>query len=100
MRIRARADNSAAVLRQRLEALAFQLAELESLRDRVDREESHQRDLCKLGYVRKASGLRGQANGRCNLVDLNFKPAPLGRAPSNYHNECPKPNGWLDFNRS
>ncbi len=37
MSIRARADNPAAVLRQRLEALVSQLAELESLRDRVEK---------------------------------------------------------------
>lgn len=40
MKICARVDNPAAVLRQRLEALASQLAELETLRDRVDRERS------------------------------------------------------------
>lgn len=47
MRIRAPVDKTAAVLRQRLEALASQLAELESLRDRVDWEENRRGDLRK-----------------------------------------------------
>jgi hypothetical protein len=55
MKICARVDNPGAVLRQRLEALAAQLAELESLRDRVDREENHQRELRQSGYLRRAS---------------------------------------------
>lgn len=49
MTTRVRADNPAAVLRQRLEALASQLVELEKLRDRVGREENRQRDLRKPG---------------------------------------------------
>ena len=100
MSIRARADNPAAVLRQRLEALVSQLAELESLRDRVGREENRQRDSRKRGYLRKASELRGQVSGRCNFTDAKLVSAPPGGNTSNYFNECPKANGWLDFNRS
>lgn len=39
-----RANYSAALLSERLEALASQLAELEQLRDRVGREENRQRE--------------------------------------------------------
>ena len=60
MKICARVDNPAAVLRQRLETLASQLAELESLRDRVDREENHQRELRQSGYLRR------RASSECN----------------------------------
>jgi cell division protein FtsB len=60
MKICARVDNPGAVLRQRLEALAAQLAELESLRDRVDREENHQRELRQSGYLRR------RASSECN----------------------------------
>ena len=77
--MRARSDNPAAVLLQRLEALASQFAELESLRDRVNREEERQRGRCKPGYVRKAIQLRGQASVRCKLAYLKSKPAPLVR---------------------
>lgn len=90
MRIRARADNPAAVLCRRLEALASQLAELESLRDRVDREENRQREL---GYPRKAGALREQVSGRCNFTDAKLVSAPPGRNTSNYSNECSKANG-------
>lgn len=75
----ARSNHSAAVLLQRIEALASQFAELESLRDRVDREEDRQRGRCEPGHVRKASQLGGQASVRCKLVYLKSKPAPLGR---------------------
>ncbi|GLR92946.1 hypothetical protein ACVIU7_005941 [Bradyrhizobium liaoningense] len=58
--MRAQSDNPAAVLLQRLEALASQFAELESLRDRVDREEDRQRGRCKPGYVRKRVSSEGK----------------------------------------
>lgn len=60
MRIRAPADNPAAVLRQRLEALASQLAELESLRDRVDWEENRRRDLRKPAILGKRASSEGK----------------------------------------
>lgn len=60
MKICARVDNPAAVLRQRLEALASQLAELESLRDRVGREENRQRELRQSGHLGR------RASSECN----------------------------------
>lgn len=93
MSIRARAENPAAVLRRRLEALAAQLAELESLRDRVGREESRQRHLRKPGFPRKASKLGAQASGRCTFADAKLVSAPSGRNTSKYFSECPKANG-------
>lgn len=60
MRIRAPADHRAAVLRKRLEALASQLAELESLRDRVDWEESRRGDLRKPTILGKRASSEGK----------------------------------------
>lgn len=62
MKICARVDNPGAVLRQRLDALVCQLAELESLRDRVGREENRQRELRQSGYLgRRVSSERNRA---------------------------------------
>jgi len=49
MNTRVRAENPAAVLQERLDALVTQLVELEKLRERVGREESRQRKLRKAG---------------------------------------------------
>ncbi|MBH5398289.1 hypothetical protein HZZ13_10865 [Bradyrhizobium sp. CNPSo 4010] len=49
MNTRVRVEGSAAMLRERLEALVAQLAELERLRERVGREENLQRKLRKAG---------------------------------------------------
>lgn len=61
-----RAHYSAALLSERLEALASQLAELEQLRDRVDREENRPRE-----PVFAASRER-----RCNSANLELVPLP------------------------
>jgi len=62
--IRAQADDPAAVLRQRLEALASELAELESLRGRVDRAERRQRHLRN----RADLGKRASSEGKQTVV--------------------------------
>ncbi|UQR61011.1 hypothetical protein LRP30_29065 [Bradyrhizobium sp. C-145] len=60
MPIRAQADDPAAVLRQRLEALASELAELESLRGRVDRAERRQRNLRNRADLGKRASSEGK----------------------------------------
>ncbi|SFO57310.1 hypothetical protein SAMN05216330_103690 [Bradyrhizobium sp. Ghvi] len=49
MNTHVRAENPVALLRERLEALAAQLAELEKLRKRVGREEKLRRKLRRAG---------------------------------------------------
>ncbi|WP_407118096.1 hypothetical protein [Bradyrhizobium sp. LMG 9283] len=49
MNTRVRAENPAAVLQERLDALVTQLVELEKLRERVGREENRQRKLRRAG---------------------------------------------------
>lgn len=78
MKIYARVDNPAAVLRQRLEALASQLAELESLRDRVGREENRQRELRQSGHLGR------RASSECNRAVVESSYLPLDRDKSKF----------------
>lgn len=62
-----RANYSPALLSERLEALASQLAELEQLRDRVDREENRPREPVNSPRARER---------RCNSANLKLVPLP------------------------
>lgn len=69
------AGDPGALLRERLEALVSQLAELEELRERVGREENRQRE------PRKAAKSRSPArteSGRCGFAEAKLAPALFG----------------------
>ncbi|GMP12496.1 hypothetical protein TM239_65850 [Bradyrhizobium sp. TM239] len=88
MNTRIRAENPAVFLRERLEALVAQLAELEKLRDRVGREENRHRKL------RKADCPHAELGGsRSRLAQAKLMPVLLGRSESRCCNERPKANG-------
>lgn len=85
-----RAEGPAAMLRERLEALVAQLAELESLRERVGREENLQRKLRKAGG---ACNRARTANGRSSFAQAKLMPVLLSRKTSGRCDEQPKANG-------
>ena len=66
------AGDPRALLRERLEALVCQLAELEKLREWVGREENRQRELREAG--RSHSPAR-TASGRCGFAEAKLVPA-------------------------
>lgn len=90
MNTRVRAENPAAVLQERLDALVTQLVELEKLRERVGREENHQRKLRKAG---SPHGRARTASGRSSFAQAKLMPVLLARDKSGYRNEHPKANG-------
>ncbi|UWU89953.1 hypothetical protein [Bradyrhizobium sp. CB1015] len=90
MNSRVRAESPAALLRERLEALVAQLAELEKLRERVGREEYLQRKL------RRAGGAYHRArtvSGRSSFARAKLMPVLLIRKKSGCCDEHPKANG-------
>lgn len=90
MNTRVRAEGPAAMLRERLEALVAQLAELEKLRERVGREENLQRKLRKTGgaYNRART-----ARGRSSIAQAKLMPILLVRKKSGCRDEHPKAHG-------
>jgi hypothetical protein len=81
--------DSRALLRERLEALVSQLAELEKLREWVNREESRQREL------REASRSHSRAptvRGHCSFAEAKLAPALRGLDRSGCCNERRKAN--------
>jgi len=90
MNSRVRVEGPAAMLRERLEALVAQLAELERLRERVGREENLQRKL------RKAGGAHNRArtaNARSSFAQAKLMPVLLSRKKLGCCNEHPEANG-------
>lgn len=69
------AGDPRALLRQRLEALVTELAELEELREWVSREENRQRELRKAGRLRSPART---ASGRRSFAGAKLVPVPLG----------------------
>lgn len=90
MNTRVRAESPAALLRERLEALVAELAELEKLRERVGREEYLQ------SRLRKADGANHPARtagGPSGFAQAKLMPIPLIRKKSGCCDERPKANG-------
>ncbi len=69
------AGDPRALLRQGLEALVTELAELEELREWVSREENRQRELRKVGRLRIPART---ASGRRSFAEAKLVPALLG----------------------
>jgi hypothetical protein len=83
------AGDPRALLRQRLEALVTELAELEELREWVSREENRRRELRKVGRLRIPART---ASGRRSFAEAKLLPALLGRNKSGCCNERRKAN--------
>lgn len=90
MNTRIRAQNPAALLRERLEALVAQLAELEKLRDRVGREENRQRKLRKADSPPCRARTAGS---RSSFAQAKLMPVLLGFNKLRCCSERPKANG-------
>lgn len=90
MNTRVRAENPAALLRERLEALGAQLAELEKLRDRVGREETRQRRLRKADSPPCRARTAGSHS---SFAQAKLMPVLLGCIRSRRCDQRPKANG-------
>ncbi|MDF0581935.1 hypothetical protein [Bradyrhizobium yuanmingense] len=89
MNTRVGAESPAVLLRERLDALVAQLAEVEKLRERVGREENLQRKLRKAGG---AFNRARTANGRSSFAQAKLIPALLARRKSGCCEKHPKAN--------
>ncbi|MFK4486114.1 hypothetical protein [Bradyrhizobium sp. USDA 336] len=90
MNTRVGAESPAVLLRERLDALVAQLAEVEKLRERVGREENLQRKLRKAGGANNPARTAGGPSG---FAQAKLMAIPLIRKKSGCCDERPKANG-------